>query len=87
MNRVITTRNTSHRAAPLDSLTSEAVEIFGSDRVRSCESLEAALKSAIAEAHSQNQSGIGNCAVLIAGSVVTAGEARAIIRSLKGGAL
>ena len=87
MNRVITTRNTSHRAAPLDTLTSEAVDIFGNDRVRSCESLEEALKSAIAEAHSQNQSGIGNCAVLIAGSVVTAGEARAIIRRLKGGEL
>jgi dihydrofolate synthase/folylpolyglutamate synthase len=85
MNRVVVTRNSSHRAAPVDTLKSEAIEIFGADRVTSFDQLEEAIKFAIAEAHNRNQGGIENCGVLIAGSVVTAGESRAIIRRLKSG--
>ena len=85
MNRVVVTRNSSHRAAPVDTLKSEAIEIFGADRVTSFDQLEEAIKFAIAEAHNRNQGGIENCGVLIAGSVVTAGESRAIIRQLKSG--
>ena len=85
MNLVVVTRNSSHRAAPIDTLKAESEEIFGMDRVVSYENLEDAIKFAIAQAHNHNQSGLENCAVLIAGSVVTAGESRAIIRKLKGG--
>ena len=84
MDRVVVTRNSSHRAAPVDTLRAEAIEVFGVDRVTSFDELEEAIKFAIAEAHNRNQTGIENCGVLIAGSVVTAGESRAIIRKLKG---
>jgi len=85
MDRVVVTRNSSHRAAPIAELKAEAAEIFGPDRVSSEENLEDAIKRAIADAHTRSSNGSESCAVLIAGSVVTAGEARGIIRKLKGG--
>ncbi|NDE72272.1 MAG: hypothetical protein EB054_06220 [Actinobacteria bacterium] len=85
MDRVVVTRNSSHRAAPIAELKAEAAEIFGPDRVASEENLEDAIKRAIADAHTRSSNGSESCAVLIAGSVVTAGEARGIIRKLKGG--
>ena len=85
MDRVVVTRNSSHRAAPIAELKAEAAEVFGPDRVASEENLEDAIKRAIADAHTRSSNGSESCAVLIAGSVVTAGEARGIIRKLKGG--
>jgi len=85
MDRVVVTRNSSHRAAPIAELKAEAAEVFGPDRVASEENLEDAIKRAIADAHTRSSNGSESCAVLIAGSVVTAGEARGIVRKLKGG--
>ena len=80
LDRVIVTRNSSHRAADVDELKSLAMEIFGSDRVSACDDLEQGITQAIDMARTSNALNDSNTAVLIAGSVVSAGEARAIIR-------
>ena len=83
MSNVIVTRNSSHRAASVDELFDTAREIFNSERVQKFETLESAISSAIEQAKLQNAIQDSNVAVVIAGSVVTAGEARAIVRKLK----
>ncbi|NCV76640.1 MAG: bifunctional folylpolyglutamate synthase/dihydrofolate synthase [Actinobacteria bacterium] len=84
MSRVTVTRNSSHRAAPLDELRGQAIEVFGPDRVSSHDVLTDAISEAMEQARLLNAVDDGNCAVLITGSVVTAGEARSFISSLKG---
>ena len=83
ISRVVVTRNSSHRAAPVEELFDDAREIFGSERVQKYETLELAISAAIEQAKLQNAVQDSNVAVVIAGSVVTAGEARAIVRKLK----
>ena len=83
MSNVIVTRNSSHRAASVDELFDSAREIFGGERVQKFETLESAISAAIEQAKLQNAVQDSNVAVVIAGSVVTAGEARAIVRKLK----
>lgn len=83
MSNVIITRNSSHRAASVDELFDTAREIFNSERVQKFETLELAISTAIEQAKFQNAIQDSNVAVVIAGSVVTAGEARAIVRKLK----
>jgi dihydrofolate synthase/folylpolyglutamate synthase len=80
LDRVIVTRNSSHRAADVDELKSLAMEIFGSNRVSACDNLEQSITQAVDMARTSNALNDSNTAVLIAGSVVSAGEARAIIR-------
>jgi len=83
VNRVIVSRNSSHRAADLSELKASADGIFGSERVTAFESLQEALVKAIEQAKLDNGVSDSNTAVLVAGSVVTAGEARGIIRRMK----
>jgi dihydrofolate synthase/folylpolyglutamate synthase len=83
VNRVIVSRNSSHRAADLSELKASAQGIFGSERVTAIESLQEALVKAIEQAKLDNGVSDSNTAVLVAGSVVTAGEARGIIRRMK----
>jgi len=83
VNRVIVSRNSSHRAADLSELKASAQGIFGSERVTAFESLQEALVKAIEQAKLDNGVSDSNTAVLVAGSVVTAGEARGIIRRMK----
>ena len=80
LDRVILTRNSSHRAADVDELKSLAMEIFGSNRVSAYDDLEQGITQAVDMARTSNALNDSNTAVLIAGSVVSAGEARAIIR-------
>ena len=80
LDRVIVTRNSSHRAADVDELKSLAMEIFGSNRVSAYDDLEQGITQAVDMARTSNALNDSNTAVLIAGSVVSAGEARAIIR-------
>ena len=80
MTTAIITRNSSHRAAPIDELASEAREIFGENRVLTKENLESAIDAAITQAKFEVEMNDKSCAVLIAGSVISAGEARALIR-------
>jgi dihydrofolate synthase/folylpolyglutamate synthase len=83
MNRIIVTRNTSHRAAPIDELFDSATQIFGLERVSKSESLQTAISEAIEQAKLENAVNDFNTAVVIAGSVVSAGESRAIIRKIR----
>jgi dihydrofolate synthase/folylpolyglutamate synthase len=83
VNRVIVSKNSSHRAADLSELKASAQGIFGSERVTAIESLQEALVKAIEQAKLDNGVSDSNTAVLVAGSVVTAGEARGIIRRMK----
>ncbi len=80
MTTVIITKNSSHRAAPIDELAAQAREIFGGDRVLTKDSLESAIDAAITQAKFEVEMNEKSCAVLIAGSVISAGEARAFIR-------
>jgi dihydrofolate synthase/folylpolyglutamate synthase len=81
MTSVIITRNSSHRAAPIDELATEAREIFGEDRVLTKNSIQEALDSAITQAKFEVEMNERSCAVLIAGSVISAGEARSLMRT------
>ncbi|GEP40241.1 dihydrofolate synthase [Nocardioides psychrotolerans] len=79
---IVCTQNSTHRAMPAAELAQVAIEVFGEDRV----SVEPDLASAIDEAAAMAESGedagqsLGSGAVLVTGSVVTVGEARALIR-------
>ena len=83
VSQIIVSRNSSHRAANVSELFDRAQAIYGSNRVTAVDSLEDAIKTAIEQAKLENAVNDLNTAVLIAGSVVTAGESRAIIRRLK----
>ena len=83
VSQVIVSRNTSHRAADLDELQARAKSVFGANRVVAIESLTDAIRTAIDQAKLENAINDLNSAVLISGSVVTAGEARAIIRKIR----
>ena len=80
MTTVIITKNSSHRAAPIDELAAQAREIFGGERVLTKDSLESAIDAAITEAKFEVEMNERSCVVLIAGSVISAGEARALMR-------
>jgi len=80
MTTVIITKNSSHRAAPINELAAQAREIFGGERVLTKDSLESAIDAAITQAKFEVEMNERSCAVLIAGSVISAGEARALIR-------
>ena len=82
MTTAIVTRNSSHRAAPIEELAAQARQIFGDNRVLTKESLESAIEAAVTQAKFEVEMNEKSCAVLIAGSVISAGEARAIIRKM-----
>ncbi len=79
---VICTQNSTARALPATRLAEVAHEVFGADRV----SIEPRLADAIDQATAMAEAGevlgtsIGSGAVLVTGSVVTVGEARAMLR-------
>ena len=78
---VVCTQNSTDRAMPAAELGAAAVEVFGEDRVtvidRLLDAIDAA--AALAEAGETVGSSIGSGAVLVTGSVVTAGEARTLL--------
>jgi dihydrofolate synthase/folylpolyglutamate synthase len=78
MDSIIVTKNSSPRSAAVADVEALASKIFGADRVFSAESLEAAIEKAIKDSvRPLSEETIG---ILITGSVVTAGEARTIVR-------
>jgi dihydrofolate synthase/folylpolyglutamate synthase len=74
---VIVTENTSPRRMPAAVLAARAAEVLGTERVTVEPELPRADRSALRHGHT----GGGRTAVLITGSVVTAGEARALLRT------
>jgi dihydrofolate synthase/folylpolyglutamate synthase len=79
---VVVTQNSTRRALPAEELAVIAREVFGEDRVTVARRLEDAIDeaTALAEAGEAVGTSIGSGAVLITGSVVTVGEARAMLR-------
>jgi dihydrofolate synthase/folylpolyglutamate synthase len=80
--QLVVTQNSTWRALPAEELAVTAREVFGDDRVTVARRLEDAIDEAttLAEAGEAVGSSIGSGAVLITGSVVTVGEARAMLR-------
>jgi dihydrofolate synthase / folylpolyglutamate synthase len=80
---VVCTQNSSARAMPAETLAVTAREIFGEHRVtvepRLADAIDQA--AALAEAGEAVGESIGSGAVLVTGSVVTAGEARSMLGS------
>ncbi|MFI6321644.1 bifunctional folylpolyglutamate synthase/dihydrofolate synthase [Nonomuraea sp. NPDC050556] len=79
LEEIVVTTNSSPRAMPAQELAVLAEGFFGEDRVHLVERLDDAIDRAIGLADSQGEfSGTG---VLITGSVVTAGDARHLLKA------
>jgi dihydrofolate synthase / folylpolyglutamate synthase len=81
LNHVVVTQNSTARAMPAEELAVTAVEIYGEDRVTVEPRLADAIDKAVALAEEgSGRSSIGTGGVLVTGSVVTAGEARTMLK-------
>jgi dihydrofolate synthase/folylpolyglutamate synthase len=81
---IVVTRNSSPRAMPAAELAELARDYFGEDRVRVAERLDEALDLAVsladaADAEATAEGLPGSAAVLVTGSVVTAGDAQLLL--------
>ena len=79
-DRVVLSANSSPRAMDIAELERLGKQIFGHDRVTAIPTLSDAIRKSIEQVKLDNDINDGNCAVLITGSVVTAGEGRAIVK-------
>jgi dihydrofolate synthase/folylpolyglutamate synthase len=78
MDSIIVTKNSSSRSMDVSELEKIASEVFGADRTFSAETLELAIEKAIKDSvRPLSEDTVG---ILITGSVVTVGEARALVR-------
>jgi len=77
---VVITQNSSSRSMPADDLAAIAVDIFGADRVDVATHLDEAISIAVERADEDDEGEFGGGGVLITGSVVTAGEARRLLK-------
>lgn len=78
MDSVIVTANSSPRSMSVSDAQAIATRIFGADRVFAADTLDAAIEKAIKDSvRPLSEDTLG---ILITGSVVTVGEARAIVR-------
>ncbi len=78
MNQIIVTTNSSERSMSVTDLTKLANQVFGADRVFAVDNLRAAIAKAIQGAVRPLSE--ESLAIVIIGSVVTVGEARADVR-------
>lgn len=78
VDEVVVTQNMSPRALGVDDLAALAVEVFGADRVEVAASFADAVDSAITLAEQADTYAASG--VIVTGSVVTAGQARALLR-------
>jgi dihydrofolate synthase/folylpolyglutamate synthase len=86
LSQIIVTTNSSPRAMPAEELAEAARDIFGEDRVHVEPSLPDAIEAAVsladaadAEQSSAAGGGLGSTAVLVTGSVATAGDAQLLL--------
>ncbi|MEU6415281.1 folylpolyglutamate synthase/dihydrofolate synthase family protein [Microbispora sp. NPDC046933] len=77
---IVVTRNSSPRSLSPDDLAARAEAVFGQDRVHVEDRLDDAIDTAVALADQGDEFGSG---VLITGSVVTAGDARVLLKGAK----
>ncbi len=78
VSAVVVTENSSPRRMPVDELHELALDIFGEERVHVEDRLDDALDRAVGLADAESE--YGGAGVLVTGSVVTAGEARTLLR-------
>ncbi len=78
-HELVVTTNSSERAMPAEELGDLATEIFGPDRVDVRPRLDDAIETAIALAEADAEEPSSGVGVVVTGSVVTAGEARALL--------
>jgi dihydrofolate synthase/folylpolyglutamate synthase len=76
VDEVIVTENTSPRAMPTEELFKIAIDIFESEQVSSASSIARAIELAIDKASHPTQT-VG---ILVTGSVITVGQARALLK-------
>src|SRR5580700_9481385 len=80
LDEIVVTRNSSDRSMDPAETAELATEIFGEERVRSAPRLDDAIEAAVALAdEAVAETGPGSGAVLITGSVITAGDARRLL--------
>jgi dihydrofolate synthase/folylpolyglutamate synthase len=84
LDEVVVTQNSSGRAIPVDELAAAAVKVFGSDRVTVEPRLDDAIEAAVRLAEDDPDGVLSGAGVLITGSVITAGEARTLLRRAAG---
>ena len=84
IDRLVVTKSSSERALPVDALFDLAVGVFGPERTFKEGDLRTAITYAMEQCTLINQVSEGISAVVVTGSVVTAGETRAIVRSIAG---
>jgi dihydrofolate synthase/folylpolyglutamate synthase len=78
---VVISRNSTRRAMPVGQLAAVAEEVFGPERVTAVERLDDAIERAVALAEQAvPDASLGGAGVVVTGSVVTAGEARTLLR-------
>ena len=82
VDRLVVTKSDSPRALPVDELFELALEVFGAERVFKENDLSSAITYAMEQVTLINQVSEGVSAVVITGSVVTAGSARAILKKI-----
>ena len=80
LDEVVITQNSSPRADPADQLAAVAVEVFGAERVTVEPRLDDALETAVRLAEESPDGVLSGAGVLVTGSVITAGEARTMLR-------
>lgn len=79
LDEVVVTAPVSPRALPVEELYTQALEIFGDDRVHRADSIADAIETATAVAEDGSDAGlVAGTGIIITGSVVTAGQARAL---------
>lgn len=74
---VVVTVNSSPRSMPVDELAEIAADVFGEDKVHTAERMDSALSLAVDVAEDDPENAAG-AAVLVTGSVVSAGDVRAL---------
>ncbi len=82
---IVVSQSASTRALPANELASIAKQFFAPEQIEVIPELRGAITYATEKANLSNQVNDGVSAVLITGSVVTAGEARMIVRNIFGG--
>ena len=81
LSDLVVTRNSTDRSLPVAELAELARDIFGADRVQSAERMDDAIEMAVTLADDVPDAEVpGGGGVLITGSVVTAGDARLLLR-------
>ncbi len=82
---LVVSQSSSARALPANDLAQLAKQFFAPEQIEVIPELRGAITYATEKANLSNQVNDGVSAVLITGSVVTAGEARMIVRNIFGG--